>query len=237
MSLSALIGGARYPLAEEIESCIRQDRQAKCIQNLTVIIFCWSRDTVLLCAKREYLQTHIYAFTTRIVARLTATSAILSRMCRQVWIGTFGICRLHARAPIPMQTNTLGISRCTDRHIRHMQTSAPTDSTYLRLSPPFKIANAGILCTKISDNLRWFLGLKYLTCRVPQRCINTKAALRFSISWFHMISRDPPFLSGASIFPFILYVHLHWWWFFEQKSQRKTIRAFHSISHTFMGIP
>ena len=59
MSLSALIGGARYPLAEEIESCIRQDRQAKCIQNLTVIIFCWSRDTVLLCAKREYLQTYL----------------------------------------------------------------------------------------------------------------------------------------------------------------------------------
>ena len=59
MSLSALIGGARYPLAEEIESCIRQDRQAKCIQNLTVIIFCWSRDTVLLCAKREYLQAYL----------------------------------------------------------------------------------------------------------------------------------------------------------------------------------
>ena len=29
MSLSALIGGARCPLAEEIEACIRQDRQAK----------------------------------------------------------------------------------------------------------------------------------------------------------------------------------------------------------------
>ena len=107
------------------KSFIRQDRQAKCTQNLTVIIFCWSRDTVLLCAKREYRQTHIYVFTTRIVARLIATTAILSRMCRQVWIGTFGICRLHARAPIPMQTNTLGISRCTDRYIRHMQTSAP----------------------------------------------------------------------------------------------------------------
>ena len=29
MSLSALIGGAKCPLAEEIEACIRQDRQAK----------------------------------------------------------------------------------------------------------------------------------------------------------------------------------------------------------------
>ena len=60
-----------------------------------------------------------------IVARLTATTAILSRMCRQVWVGTFGICRSHARAPIPMQTNTFGTSRCTDRYIRHIQTSAP----------------------------------------------------------------------------------------------------------------
>ena len=29
MSLSALIGGAKCPLAEGIETCIRQDRQAK----------------------------------------------------------------------------------------------------------------------------------------------------------------------------------------------------------------
>ena len=86
--------------------------------------FCWSRDTVLFCVKNEYLQTHFYVFTTRIVTRLTATTAILSRMCRQVWVGTLGICRLHARAPIPMQTSTLGTSRCTDRYIRHMQISA-----------------------------------------------------------------------------------------------------------------
>ena len=44
--------------------------------------FCWSRDTVLFCVKNEYLQTHFYVFTTRVVTRLTATTAILSRMCR-----------------------------------------------------------------------------------------------------------------------------------------------------------
>ena len=37
------------------------------------------------------------------------------------------ICRSHARAPTPMQTNTLGTSRCTDRYIRDMQTSAPNN--------------------------------------------------------------------------------------------------------------
>ena len=31
MSLSAFIGGARRPLAEENDACIRQDRQAKMI--------------------------------------------------------------------------------------------------------------------------------------------------------------------------------------------------------------
>ena len=39
MSLSASIGGARRPLAEEIEACICEDRQAKWTQNLTVVIF------------------------------------------------------------------------------------------------------------------------------------------------------------------------------------------------------
>ena len=34
-------------------------------------------------------------------------------------------------------------------------------------------------------------------------------------------------------FPFYP-VHLTWWWFFELKPQRKTIRVFHSISRTFM---
>ena len=53
---------------------------------------------------------------------------------------------------------------------------------------------------------------------------------------FHTI-RDLPCLSGASIFRFILYVHLHWWWSFELKSQRKTIRVFHPISCTFMRVP
>ena len=38
------------------------------------------------------------------ICAMTATTDILSRMCRQVWFGTFGICRSHARAPIPMQT-------------------------------------------------------------------------------------------------------------------------------------
>ena len=87
----------------------------------------------LLCAKIKYLQTQMYVFTTRsvarqswIVAQLTATTVILSRMCRQFWVGTFGICRSQASAPIPMQTNTLGTSRCTDRYFQHMQTSAPS---------------------------------------------------------------------------------------------------------------
>ena len=117
----------QVPLAEAIGACIRQDRLAEMHSDPDRDFFLLSRDIVLLSAKSEYLQIHIYVFTTRIVARLTATTAILSRMCRQVWIGTFGICRSHARAPIPMQTNTLGTSRCTDRYIRHMQTSAPND--------------------------------------------------------------------------------------------------------------
>ena len=136
MSLSAVIGGARCPLVEEIDACIRQDRQAKCTQTLTLIIFCWSRDTFLLCAKIKYLQTDIYVFRTRSVAncrQANGATAILSRLCRQVWVGTFGICRLHACAPIPMQTNTPGTSRCTDRYIRYMQTSAPLYSCiYIR---------------------------------------------------------------------------------------------------------
>ena len=122
------------PLRRKLTHVYVKMVRPKCTQILTVIIFCWSRDTVLLCAKNEYLQTHTYVFTTRIATRLTATTAILSRMCRQVWIGTFGICRLHARAPIPMQTNTLGISRCTDRYIRHMQTSTPTVYQEVRFS-------------------------------------------------------------------------------------------------------
>ena len=57
-----------------------------------------------------------------IVARLKAGQppSCPAGMCRQVWVGTFGICRSHARALIPMQTNILGTSRCTDRFIRHM---------------------------------------------------------------------------------------------------------------------
>ena len=55
-----------------------------------------------------------------IVARLiTATTAFFGS-------GHSGYAdRIHVRTPIPMQTNTLGTSRCTDRYIRHMQTSAP----------------------------------------------------------------------------------------------------------------
>ena len=104
--------------------------------------FCWSLDTVLLFAKSEYLHTHIYEFTTKNVARVTSTTAILSRMCRQVWVGTFGICRSHARASIPMQTNTLGTSRCTGRYIRHMQTSAPTTTHKLFLREHYEPRNA-----------------------------------------------------------------------------------------------
>ena len=56
-------------------------------QTLTVMIFCWSSDFVQRLS--YYLQTHIYVSKTRsvarlseIVARLTATTAISSRMCR-----------------------------------------------------------------------------------------------------------------------------------------------------------
>ena len=49
MSLSALIGGAKCPLAEGIETCIRQDRQAKMHSEPDRDHFCWSGDTVLLC--------------------------------------------------------------------------------------------------------------------------------------------------------------------------------------------
>ena len=89
MSLSAFIVGANGPLAEEIDACIREDRQAKMHSDADRDNFCSSRDIVLLCAKSLYLQTHIYVFKTRssaklsgIVARLTETTAILSRMCR-----------------------------------------------------------------------------------------------------------------------------------------------------------
>ena len=70
------------------------------------------------------LTTKSVAMLSGIVARLTATTAILSPMCRQVWGGTFGICLSHARTPIPMQTNALDTSRCADRY---MQTGAPID--------------------------------------------------------------------------------------------------------------
>ena len=107
----------------------------KCTQILTVIIFCWSRDTTLFCAKLITPNSYLCIYNKNvarlsgIVARLTATTAILSRICRYVWVGTFGICRSHARAPVPMQTNTLGTSRCTDRYIRDTQTSAPNVTT------------------------------------------------------------------------------------------------------------
>ena len=96
------------------------------------------RVTVLLCAKGWYHQTHIHSFTTRsvamlseIVTRLMVTAAILSRVCGQVLVGTFGICQSHARAPIPTQTNTFGTSRCTDRYIWHMQTSAAKLASFI----------------------------------------------------------------------------------------------------------
>ena len=84
---SSVVPGA--PLWRKLRHVYVKIVRLKCTQTLTVIIFCWSRDTVLLCSKNQYLQTHIYVFTTRIVAgllgfvtRLTATTAILSRMCR-----------------------------------------------------------------------------------------------------------------------------------------------------------
>ena len=39
MSLSAFIGGARRPLAEETDFCVRNDRQAKMHSDMTVITF------------------------------------------------------------------------------------------------------------------------------------------------------------------------------------------------------
>ena len=191
MSLSALIGGARCPLRRKLKHVYIKIVRPKCTQNLAVIIFCWSQDAVLLCAKGEYLQTHIYVFTIRIVARLTATTAILSRMCRQVWIGTFGICRLHARAPIPMQTNTLGISRCTDRYIRHMQTSAP--SLIVRYFPS-KFAHTLYKCTpgvrattpKMTDDAM-FLNNRFIfqsPHKVPWRRANTKYGKQKN-PWLH----------------------------------------------------
>ena len=72
MSLSPLIDGARCPLAEEIDACIRQDRQAEMHsdpdRDFFFFFFLSLRDTVLLSAKSEYLQTHIYEFTTRITS-------------------------------------------------------------------------------------------------------------------------------------------------------------------------
>ena len=123
----------------------RQDRQAKMHSDPDVIIFCWSRDIVLFCAQSEYLQTHVYVFTTRIVVTLTATTAILSRMCRQVWIGTFGICRLHARAPIPMQTNP------GNKHARHIPMCRPAHGNKCS-HRCISIARAFMGCP--SDNLR-----------------------------------------------------------------------------------
>ena len=49
---------------------------------------------------------------------------------------TFRICRSHAHAPIPMQTNTLGTSRCTDWYIRHIQTSSPNPAVLATLGWP-----------------------------------------------------------------------------------------------------
>ena len=60
----------------------------KCTQILTVIIFCWSRDTTLFCAKLITPNSYLCIYNKNvarlsgIVARLTATTAILSRICR-----------------------------------------------------------------------------------------------------------------------------------------------------------
>ena len=40
MLLSAFIGGAMWPHAEENAACVRHDRQAKMHSDLTMIIFC-----------------------------------------------------------------------------------------------------------------------------------------------------------------------------------------------------
>ena len=39
------------PLVEEIDACMRQDRQTKMHSHPDRDVFCWTRDTVLLCAK------------------------------------------------------------------------------------------------------------------------------------------------------------------------------------------
>ena len=122
--LQHLSVGPGAPLRKKLTHVYVKIIRPKCTQTLTVNIFV-DHEILFYFVQRLNVSKLIYIFTTRIVARLTATTAILSRMCRQVWVGTFGICQSHARAPIPMQTNTLGTSRCTDRYIRHMQTSAP----------------------------------------------------------------------------------------------------------------
>ena len=92
----------------------------KCTQTLTVMNFCWSRDTVLFCAKTWYLQTHIYAFT---------TSSVASRA-----IGNFRQAKGDIRHLVP--NVSIGLGRdirdmpiaCarthpdTDKHTRHIST-------------------------------------------------------------------------------------------------------------------
>ena len=89
MSLSASIGGARRHLAEEIDACIRQDRQAKMYSDpdrddfLLITRYCFALCRGLI-SPNTYLciLSRSVARLSGIVARLTATTAILSRMCR-----------------------------------------------------------------------------------------------------------------------------------------------------------
>ena len=66
MSLLALIGGARCPLVDEIDAYMRQDLQAKMHSDPDrddfLLITKYEIRTVLLCAKIEYVQAHIYVF-------------------------------------------------------------------------------------------------------------------------------------------------------------------------------
>ena len=97
MSFSAFTSGARHCLVEEIDACIHQDHQAlmhsdpDCDSFSLIMRYCFTLCKELVSPK-SYLRIYkkSVARLTGIVARLTATTAILSQVCQQVWSGHWG---------------------------------------------------------------------------------------------------------------------------------------------------
>ena len=120
MSLSVVPGA---PLWRKLTHVYVKIVRPKCTQTLTVIIFCWSQDTFLLCAKIKYLQTDIFVFRTRSVAncrQANGATAILSRVVPT------GLGRDIRDMPIAcVRTNT-----DANKHARHIPMYRPVHSVH-----------------------------------------------------------------------------------------------------------